>query len=86
MGEAWGEGGCKKGETEKMQTRFRNALLNGTLLERSRQMRSDPTDAERKLWAMLRRDGLGVKFKKAIRRPQSYCGFLLSSAKADHRA
>ena len=32
-----------------MQTRFRNALLNGALLSRSRQMRSAATDAERKL-------------------------------------
>jgi crossover junction endodeoxyribonuclease RuvC len=47
-----------------MQTRFRNALLNGTLLSRSRQMRSAATDAERKLWEKLRREGFGVKFKR----------------------
>ncbi len=47
-----------------MQTRFRDALLNGTLLARARQMRSEATDAERKLWAHLRRNSLGVKFKR----------------------
>jgi very-short-patch-repair endonuclease len=47
-----------------MQTRFRNALLNGTLLSRSRQMRSAATDAERKLWEKLRRESFGVKFKR----------------------
>jgi very-short-patch-repair endonuclease len=47
-----------------MQTRFRKAMLNGTLLSRARQMRSQPTDSERKLWERLRRDSLGVKFKR----------------------
>ncbi len=47
-----------------MQTRFRDSLLNGTLLARARQMRSEATDAERKLWAHLRRKNLGVKFKR----------------------
>src|SRR5260370_12415788 len=56
-----------------MQTRFRNALLNGALLERSRQMRSEPTDAERKLWEKLRRGGLGVKFK----RQYALCGYIV---------
>jgi len=46
-----------------MQTRFYNALLNGSLLARSRQMRSEATAAERKLWQNLRRANLGVKFK-----------------------
>ena len=46
-----------------MQTRFK-ALLNGTLLARSRQMRSEATDAERKLWQNLRRANLGLKFKR----------------------
>ena len=62
MGEGGGEGVRKGGH--KTQTRFRNALLNGVLLSRSRQMRSEPTDAERKLWAQLRRSSLGVKFKR----------------------
>lgn len=47
-----------------MQTRFRNSLLNGVLLARSRHMRSEPTDAENKLWVRLRRNALGVKFKR----------------------
>jgi very-short-patch-repair endonuclease len=56
--------GCLKKGGHKMQTRFNKALLNGTLLARSRQMRSEATDAERKLWQNLRRGNLGVKFKR----------------------
>jgi len=47
-----------------MQTRFHKAMLNGTLLSRARQMRSEPTDAERKLWEGLRRGSFDVKFKR----------------------
>jgi very-short-patch-repair endonuclease len=47
-----------------MQTRFNKALLNGKLQMRSRHMRSEPTDAERKLRERLRRHNLGVKFKR----------------------
>ncbi len=39
-------------------------LLDGTTLARSRRLRSDQTDAERKLWSVLRRHTLGVKFRR----------------------
>jgi len=39
-------------------------LLHGTTLTRSRRLRSDQTDAERKLWSVLRGRTLGVKFRR----------------------
>jgi very-short-patch-repair endonuclease len=69
-----------------MQTRFHNALVNGTILARSRQMRSEATDAERKLWQNLRRANLGVKFKRQYATRGYIVDFLLSPAKVDHRA
>jgi len=39
-------------------------LLHGTTLDRSRRLRSDQTDAERKLWSLLRGHTLGVKFRR----------------------
>jgi len=38
--------------------------LDGTTLARSRRLRSDQTDAERKLWSVLRGHTLGVKFRR----------------------
>lgn len=39
-------------------------LIDGTALTRSRRLRSDQTDAERKLWSLLRGHTLGVKFRR----------------------
>jgi elongation factor P--(R)-beta-lysine ligase len=39
-------------------------LIDGTTLTRSRRLRSDQTDAERKLWSTLRGQTPGVKFRR----------------------
>lgn len=47
-----------------MRTRHLRGLTDGFFLEHARRMRSDATDAERKLWSRLRRGQLGIKFKR----------------------
>src|SRR5271169_58007 len=38
--------------------------IDGVTLARARSLRSDQPDAERKLWSVLRRHALGVKFRR----------------------
>src|SRR5512135_2862526 len=48
-----------------MRSRFERGLINGTLLQRSRQLRIDATDAERRLWSYLRSKNLdGARFRR----------------------
>jgi very-short-patch-repair endonuclease len=39
-------------------------LVDGTTLGRARRLRRDQTDAERKLWKLLRGRNLGLKFRR----------------------
>jgi very-short-patch-repair endonuclease len=49
----------------RMRTRFAAGLLHGTLLRHSRELRKDATDAERWLWAHLRKKNLeGARFRR----------------------
>ncbi|HUF55072.1 MAG TPA: endonuclease domain-containing protein [Thermohalobaculum sp.] len=46
-----------------MQLAFRR---DGKLVVRARRLRRDMTDAERRLWSLLRRDALGVRFRRQM--------------------
>ncbi|MGC1514381.1 MAG: DUF559 domain-containing protein, partial [Maribacter sp.] len=41
-----------------------NSEIYGTLLERAKEMRKNPTEAEKKLWEALRRRNLDVRFRR----------------------
>ena len=47
-----------------MRTRYTRGLINGTVLRHARELRADATDAEHRLWSRLRRDQLGVRFRR----------------------
>jgi|SRR5579875_799015 len=47
-----------------MPTHYRGGALKSVYLERSRNLRQESTDAERRLWQRLRAGHLGVKFRR----------------------
>jgi very-short-patch-repair endonuclease len=47
-----------------MRSRYRRGLLEGITRERAREMRKNPTAPERVLWARLRRQRLGARFRR----------------------
>jgi very-short-patch-repair endonuclease len=47
-----------------MRSRFRRGLLEGVTRQRAREMRKNPTAAEKLLWTRLRRYNLGVRFRR----------------------
>jgi very-short-patch-repair endonuclease len=53
-----------KGFSESVDTIYKHQPRNQTLKKHSRQLRKDMTDVERKLWYYLRRNQLGVKFRR----------------------
>ena len=46
-----------------MRKRYRRGLIDGSLLVKMRELRKNPTEAERKLWYHLRRRSLGYRFQ-----------------------
>src|SRR5438874_1859252 len=57
LGEGWGEG--------TMPTNYRGGAIKSTLLDRSRRLRRESTDAERAIWRLLRnRQFVGTKFRR----------------------
>ena len=57
-----------------MRNRFDRGLIHGILLQRSRQLRTDATDAERRLWTHLRSKNLN---EARFRRQHSIEGFIV---------
>ena len=47
-----------------MRSRYRRGLLEGVTRQRARELRKNPTAAEKLLWARLRRQHLGVRFRR----------------------
>ena len=65
-----GEG---QGEVQMHTTHPPNSLMHKhlprytkSLISRSRKLRRDMTDAERKLWSLLRNNRLGLKFRRQV--------------------
>ena len=48
-----------------MRQRYRRGLIDGSLLDKLRELRKHPTEAERKLWYYLRRRNLGYRFQRS---------------------
>jgi very-short-patch-repair endonuclease len=48
-----------------MRKRYRRGLIDGSLLVKMRELRKNPTEAERKLWYHLRRRNLGYRFQRS---------------------
>ena len=64
-----------------MRSRFRRGLVEGVTRKRSREMRKNPTAAEKLLWQRLRRQNLGAKF----RRQHPILGFFPDFCCIEHR-
>ena len=48
----------------QVRTRYLSGPINGTILRRTRELRANATDAERRRWSRLRREQLGVRFRR----------------------
>ena len=61
---------------------FRTPLADATALARSRELRENSTDAEGKLWSVLRNRGLGgLKFRRQARRSRFITDFICHDKK-----
>jgi very-short-patch-repair endonuclease len=48
-----------------MRKSYRRRLIDGSLLVKMRELRKNPTEAERKLWYHLRQRSLGYRFQRS---------------------